>query len=285
MNTNSVFGFRMKQFCAPWAALLLMGAASAQPVADAQVAPAAPPEFATNGRVDLGVSGANLTSGESSWFDQYARGHVTVRPGTTINWGLSHERHFDERGTVGALSVTQDINADWYAMGGMSFGSASFQAKRRFDVGIYRKWGEDRRWVTGLAYMNSHSNDDIHRDRGLTTSVAYYSPDAWVAEGGLVFNRSNPGSVKGTRGFAAVTLGQEKQHYLVLKLDHGKEAYLPEAAIQGPSQANVAFNSTEATVQWRQWLSPKYGYTVGVQHYRNPYYRRNNLSVGMFFDF
>lgn len=258
------------------------------PAAQIPAAPdaaASAPEAPLRGRVDLGLSGARLTAGESNWFDQYARGFVVVKPGTTVNWDLNHERHFGERGTVGALALTQDLSTRWYALAGMSFGSASFQAKRRVDLGLYRKWGADQRWVTGLVYMNSRSNDDIHRDQGLTASLAYHAPRNWVAEGGLVFNRSNPGSVTGTRGFVALTQGREKSHYLVLRLDHGKEAYLPEAALQSPSQGNVAFNSTEATLQWRQWVGPRWGYTASVQHYRNPYYRRHGIAMGLFFDF
>ena len=263
--------------------------ASAHAAAQITATPPAPPPPAeatpTRGRVDLGISGARLTAGEKSWFDQYARGFYSLRPGTTVNWDLSHERHFGERGTTGALAFTQDINADWYASAGMSFGSASFQNKRRFDLGVHRKWGPTKSWVSGLAYMNSHSNDGVHRDQGVTVSMAYYSPNAWVGEGGLVFNRSNPGSVTGTRGFVALTAGKEKQHYLAMRLDHGKEAYLPAGALIDASQTNVAFNSTEASVQWRHWLSNQYGYVLGAQHYRNPYYRRNSMSVGVFVDF
>lgn len=228
---------------------------------------------------------ASLTGGNSNWNDQFVRGHVGLKPGTTLNWDLSSQRHFDERGTVGALSLTHTLSPWWYMSVGASSGSASFQNKYRGDVAIYRKWTDTQQWVTGLALMKSASRDGIHRDTGVTASVAYYSTDAWVGEGGVVYNKSNPGAVDGYRGFAALTMGTEKQHYFTARIDHGKEGYLPTGAIASGSGSHVGFQSTELSLQWRQWLGQDWGYLVGGQFYRNPYYNRKGLSAALFFDF
>lgn len=262
-------------------------ASAAAPVTAAEpaAAPAADFEPGKRGRVDIGAGFSSLTGGNSNWNDEFVRGNVGLKPGTVLNWELSSQRHFDQRGTVGALSLTQTLSPWWYMSVGASSGSADFQNKYRGDIAIYRKWTESQQWVTGLALMKSASRDGIHRDTGITASVAYYSANDWVGEGGVVYNKSNPGSVEGYRGFAALTMGREKQHYFTARIDHGKEGYLPTGAIANGAGDQVGFQSTELSLQWRQWLGKDWGYLVGGQFYRNPYYNRKGLSAAVFFDF
>ncbi|WP_021026845.1 YaiO family outer membrane beta-barrel protein [Comamonas sp. B-9] len=263
-------------------------ASAAAPITEPAAAPAAPAadfEPGQRGRVDIGAGFSSLTGGNSNWNDEYVRGYVGLKPGTVLNWDLASQRHFDQRGTVGALSLTQTLSPWWYMSVGASSGSADFQNKYRGDIAIYRKWTESQQWVTGLALMKSASRDGIHRDTGITASVAYYSANDWVGEGGVVYNKSNPGSVEGYRGFAALTMGREKQHYFTARIDHGKEGYLPTGAIANGAGDQVGFQSTELSLQWRQWLGKDWGYLVGGQFYRNPYYNRKGLSAAVFFDF
>ncbi len=262
-------------------------ASAAAPVTAAEpaAAPAADFEPGKRGQVDIGAGFSSLTGGNSNWNDEFVRGNVGLKPGTVLNWELSSQRHFDQRGTVGALSLTQTLSPWWYMSVGASSGSADFQNKYRGDIAIYRKWTESQQWVTGLALMKSASRDSIHRDTGITASLAYYSTDDWVGEGGVVYNKSNPGSVEGYRGFAALTMGREKQHYFTVRVDHGKEGYLPSGAIANGAGDQVGFQSTELSLQWRQWLGKDWGYLVGGQFYRNPYYNRKGLSAAVFFDF
>ncbi|MGE8317218.1 MAG: YaiO family outer membrane beta-barrel protein [Comamonas sp.] len=260
------------------AVAMLLGATAAA------VADPAAPDSAVHGRVEAGLGYAALNGGNRNWNDEYVRGHVGLKPGTTLNWDLASQSHFGQRGTVGALSLTQDLSPIWYMGVGASSGSAGFHNKYRADLSLYRKWTDTQQWVTGLALMKSASRDGIHRDTGVTASLAYYSTQAWVAEGGVVYNRSSPGSVDGFRGYGAITLGTEKQHYFVARIDHGKEAYLPLGAMAGGGN-HVGFQSTELTLQWRQWLARDWGYTIGGQLYRNPYYRRVGVTAAVFLDF
>ncbi|GAB2811636.1 hypothetical protein GCM10027276_10600 [Comamonas piscis] len=260
-----------------------MAAPAAPPAADE--APAADFEPGRRGRVDIGAGFSSLTGGNSNWNDEFVRGNVGLKPGTILNWDLSSQRHFDQRGTVAALSLTQTLSPWWYMSVGGSSGSADFQNKYRGDIAIYRKWTESQQWVTGLALMKSASRDGIHRDTGITASVAYYSANDWVGEGGVVYNKSNPGAVEGYRGFAALTMGREKQHYFTARIDHGKEGYLPTGAIANGAGNQVGFQSTELSLQWRQWLGKDWGYLVGGEFYRNPYYNRKGVSAAVFFDF
>ena len=249
------------------------------PVAPAPAAPAA-----SRGQVEAGLGFADLSDGNKNWNDLYTRGHFNLRPGSTLHWSLGRQRHFGESGAIGGLTLVQDLSPDWYALLGASGGGANFQNRYRVDAGIYRKWGADRRWVTGLSLMHAASGDHIHRDNALRASAIYYAPQGYVAEGGISFNRSNPGSVWSTRVYGAATFGQAKKHWLSLRLEHGQEGYLP-VALGSAFPTNVRFRSTEATIEWRQWVGRDWGYVVGGQLYRNPYYRRAGVTAGVFFDF
>ncbi|HMN22163.1 MAG TPA: YaiO family outer membrane beta-barrel protein [Ottowia sp.] len=271
------------------AALCLpIGAAAQVPVADppraeAQAAPAAPHAF-TRGQVEVGLAGADLSGGNRNWTDVYARGHYRLGDPTMLYWSAANERHFGASGVTGGLTLVHDFSPAWYGLAGVSGGSAIFQNKRRFDLGLYHKWPQSRRWVTGVGLMSAASGDGVHRDFGLRASVIHYAEQGWVGEGGLLFNRSSPGSVWATRGYGAMTWGAPKQHYLSVRLEHGREAYLPVGLVPA-YPGNVSFRSTELTLQWRQWLHPSWGYVVGLQGYRNPYYRRFGISAGLFMDF
>lgn len=259
--------------------------AAASPAAPVAATPAPAANEYRTGRIEVGGAGAKLSDDHSSWRDGYVRGHVQAQPGTTVQWGVARERHFDERGNVGSIGIVQDINESWYATAGVSGGSASYHNKYRGDVGVNHKWGQDKHLVTGVGVMASKSQDDVHRDRAVSVHQMAYLPGDVVVQGGATYNHSNPGSVDSARGHVAITQGREKQHYISARVDHGREAYLPTAAVQNPGQPNVAFTSTEVSVEWRQWLSDQYGYTLGARRYHNPYYDRTGVSAGVFVDF
>lgn len=273
--------------CLPITALFVVSAAFAQAADVAEPASGAPTSEAppaNRGQVEVGAGFSDLTGGNKNWNDVYARGHFNVRTGSTLHWSLANQRHFGESGVVGGLTWVQDLSPDWYGMAGGSAGGANFQHRYRVDVGLYRKWGAERRWVTGAAVMHAASGDKVHKDNALRLSTFYYAPQGWVGEGGVSFNRSSPGSVWSTRFYGAFTVGAEKKHWLALRLEHGQEGYLP-VAVPGAPSTNMRFRSTEATVQWRQWVGRDWGYVVGGQFYRNPYYRRAGVLAGVFFDF
>ena len=285
--------FAMRPLGALLLSLATLAPASAQtlPASDASASPpvavsggAAAFAPGERGQVEVGVGGADLSDGQPGWSDAYLRGHVGLRPGSTLHWSLSRQRHFGESGTLGGLTLVHELSPDWYALAGVAGGSASFQNRLRLDAGLYRKWGAERRWVTGLGLMHARSGDHEHRDHALRAVAIYYAPEGWVGEGGVSFNRSSPGAVWSTRFFGAATFGQVKQRQLTLRLEHGQEGYLPLAAGL-PLAADVRFRSTEATLEWRQWIDRRWGFVAGAQFYRNPYYRRAGLQLGLFWDF
>lgn len=240
--------------------------------------------FASRGQIEVGVGMAYLRGASGDWRDTYVRGMYRLATGTTLNAELASQGHFNQRGTLGALSVLQDVSSDWFVMGGIGGGAADFQYRLRVDVGVFRKWGDERCWVTGASLMRGLSGDHVHRDVMLRLTTAYYAPAGWIAEGGLLLNHSQPGAVNAARGFGLVTSGTRGQDLWSLRLDHGREAYLPAGAGVAPG-GSVGFTSTEISPQWRHWLGKDHGFIASLQYYRNPYYRRTGASVGLFFDF
>lgn len=271
--------------CAAQVAPGVADLAAAQPLPLEAAASAPSPETAgSRGQIEAGVGIAHLKGASGDWRDGYVRAMYRVAPETTVNAELASQGHFHQRGTLGALSVLQDLSPRWFVMGGISGGTADFQYRMRVDLGGYRKWGDERRWVTGVSLMKGLSGDHVHRDVMLRLTAAYYAPAGWIAEGGLALNHSQPGAVNAARGFGVFTWGTRGQDLWSLRVDHGREAYLPAGA-GIPAGGSVSFSSTEVIPQWRHWLGKDHGFVASLQYYRNPYYRRTGASVGLFFDF
>ena len=51
-------------------------------------------------------------------------------------------------------------------------------------------------------------------------------------------------------GFAALTMGREKQHYFTARIDHGKEGYLPTGAITSFTADGPGTTSTTRYSAW-----------------------------------
>lgn len=271
--------------CAAQVAPGVADLAAAQPLPLEAAASAPLPETAgSRGQIEAGVGIAHLKGASGDWRDGYVRAMYRVAPETTVNAELASQGHFHQRGTLGALSVLHDLSPRWFVMGGISGGTADFQYRMRVDLGGYRKWGDERRWVTGVSLMKGLSGDHVHRDVMLRLTAAYYAPAGWIAEGGLALNHSQPGAVNAARGFGVFTWGTRGQDLWSLRVDHGREAYLPAGA-GIPAGGSVSFSSTEVIPQWRHWLGKDHGFVAALQYYRNPYYRRTGASVGLFFDF
>lgn len=240
-------------------------------------------DAATRHTIEAGGSTADLSDNSPNWRDGYFKGTHHFDGQGVLQWQIDSQKHYGERGTSGAVSYTRDINPDWYFSVGVSGGSASFMPKARADVGLYYKWLASRQLVTGITGMWSKSGDNIHSDRAVGLNASYYFSDLpLVLQGGITINQSNPGAVNTRRGFAAVTYGRDKAYYLTLRHETGREGYLPAGAHAG---AAVDFSSRATSASWRHWITPRFGYVVGGEHYSNPYYKRNAVNAGVFYSF
>ena len=234
-----------------------------------------------SGWAELGLAYADLSNFQSSWKDAYLKGHVQLTPTDGIQGEISNQRHFDDRGTFFGASWNHVFNDDWY--GSLAVGSSNggfFLPEFRVDATLYRKWLPQRQLVTG-ATLGYYRAKDVHYDNSLVLNAVYYFDGPWIAEGGVRLNESNPGNVTTARGFAAITWGRDKERYIVLRHDSGREGYQLIAA----GTAVTDFSSRETTLTWREWLSPKGGINLSATHYASPNYRRSGISIGLFHDF
>lgn len=233
--------------------------------------------------LEVGGATASLSNHSPNWRDAYLKGTHHLGENGVLQWQVDSQKHYGERGTSGAISYTRDINPDWYFSIGASAGSASFMSKARADVALYYKWLANRQLVTGITGMWSKSGDNVHSDRAVGVNAAYYFSDLpLVLQGGVTVNQSNPGSVTTNRWFGALTYGRDKEYYLTLRHEAGREGYLPAGAHTGNA---VDFSSRVSNVSWRQWITPNLGYVVGGEYYVNPYYHRKGVNAGVFYNF
>ena len=287
-------------FCSAgvWALASLAGTAQAQAVSSttglateagasfgSASTPAAPAsaDVVTRHTIEAGGSTADLSDNSPNWRDGYLKGTHHFDGQGVLQWQVDSQKHYGERGTLGAVSYTRDINPDWYFSVGASGGSASFMPKARADMGLYYKWLSSRQLVTGITGMWSKSGDNIHSDRAVGLSASYYFSDLpLVLQAGVTINQSNPGSVNTSRWFGALTYGRDKAYYLSVRHEAGREGYLPTGAYAG---AAVDFSSRATNVNWRHWVTPHFGFVVGGEYYSNPYYQRKSVNAGMFYSF
>jgi YaiO family outer membrane protein len=235
------------------------------------------------GSIQVGTNQARLSDNNSPWNDVFVRGNVNLGSAIGIlNWDASNQKHFNETGQAFSFSLTHQLNADWYGFVGAGVATgANFLPKRRIDLAINRKWLEQRQLVTGLQFTGTTSGDGNYRDQAWQLSSTYYFTSGLVSEIGLKRTTSNPGDVNTLRYFGAATYGVNKKYYLSARYDTGREGYQP----QGSLGTAFNFKSSVATVTWRQWVSPKWGYEVQAEHYKNTSYRRNGLAASIFRDF
>jgi len=268
-----------------WPSMVLADQAGSVDTVDAPPAETASvvAQPAEHGSVQLGYGYSELTDNNAAWNDVFARGNVGLGDSVgVLNWEVSKQRHFGESGQAISASLTRDLGPNWYGSIGLGLGSgADFLTKRRVDVAVYRKWLPQRNLITGLQFTGSRSGDGVYSDKAWQASSSYYFASPLVAEVGVKRTTSNPGDVNTMRYYVAGTYGVNKQYSLSARYDTGREGYMP----QGFSSPAVNFKSNVATVSWRQWLSPRWGYELQAERYHNPSYNRKGVTASVFYDF
>jgi YaiO family outer membrane protein len=194
---------------------------------------------------------------------------------------LSREARFDDSGFYASVANTHVLSEKWYAHAGVAASTeALFLPRYRADAQIARKFGTDLRWVGTVRASVSAAHDE-HRDAGAGVGLMHYFGNGIVAEGGVFWNRSNPGSVSARRQQLAVTWLRPLRFQVTARASAGREAY----QIVGPDALLVDFTSSDASVVWQQWLSSGSGLSVGFDFYDNPAYRRTGITASVFKQF
>lgn len=271
-------------FLAVFCILVNSSLALSQPVNENKdVIVSAPPASTTDGlkhSYELSVGAQNLSGGYGAWRDLTLRGTYKM-PAHTLQGEVSLNRRFNQSGAFVGVSDTYIFNEDWFGSIALGAGDGAFYLPRyRADAALYKKWLTKSNLVSSIG-VGYYAAPDSHTDQSLSLGLAYYFESPWIVEGGIRFNRSNPGSIQTHQQFVAVTYGRDKQDLIIARYGWGKEGYL---AIAADTQL-VDFRSREASLAWRHWLNPHSGFLIGASYYTNPSYRRTGLNVGLFNNF
>lgn len=230
--------------------------------------------------IELDAGGEELSNGYGNWTNETLLGTYQVDQ-HVLQVELSSKEEFGAAGTFVGLADTVTIDPDWFARLAVGAGDGAFYLPRvRSDVFLSRKWLGKRNLITsvGLGYYEA---PDGHIDRSVNFGGTYYFSEPWIIEAGLRLNKSDPGDISTHQQFVAVTYGHEKENVLTVRYGWGGEGY---QEISGDVSL-VDFQSHEASLAWRHWLSANLGLMVKVDNYSNPYYQRKGANVGIFYQF
>jgi len=253
-----------------------------RPLLAAGLCVAAAAQAAPSGMVEAGLLHHSLSGSYGNWQHQFVRGTLRTSDATVWNGDLVNAKAFGGHGKLLAVGATHVFSPDWYGSAGASVGSGFLYPESRFDLAVNRKLGADSKLVA-TAGMTAINARDGHRDRTLLLGLTYYMADALVLDGGIRFNRSNPGRVMANSKHIAMTYGRDKQQYLTLRYGMGEEAYQYIGA--GSTDLLVNFRSNVTTATWRKWLNPRQGFQLRAEAYHNPYYNRRGLEAALFQEF
>ncbi|ODT05336.1 MAG: hypothetical protein ABS52_01200 [Gemmatimonadetes bacterium SCN 70-22] len=253
------------------AAALLVVAPS---VGRAQGAPA--PDL--NRRVELFADRHQVSGGFGDWEGVGTRLSLPVGARDTWLAEALHRRAFGDAGTYLSLANQHVWTDRWYTYIAIAGGSGGYVLPDlRADASLSYKWGARQALVSTVGATLVDGKLGYRDAGGFAALTAYLSPVA-VAEAGVRLTRSTPGDVDAARGNGALTLGRQGTSVVVLRGSSGREGY----QLLGPGAAVRRFTSHEGAVSWRQWLGPFGGAFLQGEHYRNPYYRRTGVTIGVF---
>lgn len=275
MRPVSIILFQRKRVSASICALATMLPLASQAASDATNPPDVLLRTPTRS-IDVSTGYQHLTGGYSSWRQLTVHG-VFESDRNVFQGELSHKREFNTNGNFLGLTDTYTINDDWFTSGSVGFGDGAFYLPRvRFDGFVYRKFLPKKNFVGSLG-VGYYDAPDGHIDRSVALGGAFYFDQPWVVEGGIRFNRSNPGGVNTHQQFVAANYRPNAQNALSARFAWGSEGYVPLAA----NTSMVGFNSTDASVSWRHRLDKLWGFSVSANRYRNPSYARSGVDIGI----
>lgn len=236
------------------------------------------PDLPLRATLELLGAHSHLNAGLPQGRAANARGTWVFGNGDVARAEVLDETKFDSHGGIVAAGYTRVLTPDWILAGTLAAGHGGPNwANQRADVELSTKWGEGG-WVLTRAALYHARFDAGRSDQGLRLSAVVYLPASVVLEGGVIANRSQPGGVRSDMWFASGTWGTEGLQYASLRASSGSEAY---QAIGAGSQL-VDFRSRSLALSWRYWLGRPWGFIAQAEHYRNPFYMRNTLGVGLF---
>jgi len=239
------------------------------------------------GYIEAGGSHSNLTGDYPNWNDFYMRGMISGGR-NAFTGEITRENRFGDSGWFGTAGVIRTLSDNWYAQAsaGASVGGF-FLPRYRVDGAINRKLLRRRQLVVtgGMGFDQSRT---INRDIRGQAEATYYFGFPVVLQGGFMWTYSTPGDIVARTQYIAATEGHDKEHFISLRYERGREGYevigAPNVTTSG---YNVVFDFPEQTIgaTWRQWIGPNWGVNLNIEQHEETSYHRLGGTIGVFLDF
>jgi YaiO family outer membrane protein len=233
------------------------------------------------GYVEVGGSYFNMYPAPyTDWKDGYIRGVISGGR-NTVNAEITRENRFSDTGWFGSLGWTRTLSENVYvnASAGGSAGGF-FLPKYRADAELNIKTLPSRQLVLNVGFGYDRSKT-VNTAQRFLAGATWYTTRGFIVQGGATVTRANPGGYNAPAEFLTITQGHEKEHYISVRADIGKEGYVEV----GPQTTLVNFDLRQYTITWRQWVGVDWGFNLVANHEDNPFYRRNGGSLGIFLEF
>jgi YaiO family outer membrane protein len=237
--------------------------------------------------VEVGGGHSSLTGGYPDWNDFYLRGMLSGGR-NVFNGEITREDRFGDYGWFGSLGLTRTLSESWYMQlsAGGSVGGF-FLPRYRADALINHKLLPRKQLVltAGAGYDESKTVDNDWRGQ---IGGAYYFQFPVVLQGGFTWTHANPGDILARTQYIAASEGHDKEHFVSLRYEWGREGY---EVIGAPTPLAPAFSVAEdfpehtITGTWRQWIGPNWGVNFNLEQHQEPAYHRIGGTAGVFLDF
>jgi len=240
------------------------------------------------GYIEIGGSHSDLTGGNASWNDAYLRG-VLSGGRNTLTGELTRQARFGDSGWYYGMGLTRTLSENWYAQlsAGGSAGGGFFIPRFRTDALVSRKLLQKRQLVASAGFGFDQSKTVDHALRFLAEG-SYYFEFPVVLQGGVQWTHASPGNILARTQYLAVNQGHDKEHFVSLRYEWGREGY----EVVGPPTDilpayNVLFDFPVRNVAgtWRQWIGPNWGINFNIEQHQEPAYHRWGGTAGVFLDF
>lgn len=241
------------------------------------------------GYMELGASRSDLTAPIQPWTDLYLRGALQPLDRDIVNFEFERQARYNDSGWLYSLGITHVFTDFLYVDVSGSTSQGGFFIPK-FAMAAHVNWKTLPR--KQLVLYGGVGLDEGKPINGVSTkanrievgSTYYFTDWPFIVQEGFTLTHADPGGVDAPSGYLAITEGHNKEHYITVRAELGREGY---ELFGGNHSQFVAFNFPihNYTGTWRQWIGNNWGVNVNVERYVNPYFNRNGASVGLFLDF
>lgn len=241
------------------------------------------------GYFEVGGSRSDLTAPIQPWTDLYLRGVLSPDERDTFSLDFERQARYGDAGWLYTLGVTHVFTDFLYAsVDGSTSTGGFFIPKYRVDAFVNYKTLPRKQLVlyggVGLDQGKPVNGFATKATRLEAGSTYYFTDWPFIVQDGVTFTHADPGGITAPSGYLAITEGRNKEHYITVRAELGREGYQLFGASNSQFTAfNFPIHNYSGT--WRQWIGNNWGVNVTVERYVNPYFNRNGATVGLFLDF